>query len=186
MSVLEVTNIKIYRGCDFEQDFQLSDESKKSINLSNCEVIAKIKKYPASKNFNTFDVQIINSSTGLIRLLMSNTVTGFLSSGRNYFDIIVVYPSSKIKPVVIGTIMVEDMASTVFVPDKNLGDLGNVNTSDLQDGDVLMYKQDQQELDFVNPDEVLDKSAEDGLPETFTIEVTDEIENRISLDSGEY
>jgi hypothetical protein len=186
MSVLEVTNLKIYKGCDFEQDFQLSDESNKSINLTGCEIISKIRKYSSAKKFNTFNIQFLNRADGVIRLMMSSTVTSFLSAGRNYFDVLVVYPNSKIKPVVIGTIMVVDTATSLLIPEKNFGDLGNVNTDDVNDGDVLMYNQEQQELNFVDPDEVLEKSAEDGLPDDFSREVTKEIEKRISIDQGEY
>jgi hypothetical protein len=117
---------------------------------------------------------------------MSNSTTGFLSEGRNYFDIFVIFSNSKIKPVVWGTVLVEETASSLFVGGKNIGELGKVDTENIQDGEVLMYKQDNQQLEFVNPDEVLNKSAADGLPENFVDEVNKEINDTLDLDSGEY
>lgn len=148
---LEVTNLKIYKGADFEQDFQLIGENGLPINLTNCNVLAKIKKYPGSKTFNTFDISFIDRPNGIIRLLIGNSTTIFLSSGRNYFDVCVVYASGKISPpVIIGTALVEDTAISLIVPGQRIGDLGTVDTTNLQDGDVLMYNQDDQKLEFTN------------------------------------
>jgi hypothetical protein len=186
MSVLEVTNVIIYKGCDFEQDFQLLDESNSPINLVGCNVVSKIKRHPTAKTFNTFQVVYVNRETGTIRLSMSNSTTGFLAEGRNYFDIFVIFSNSKIKPVVRGTVLVEETASSLFVDGKNIGELGEVNTENIQDGEVLMYNQNNQQLEFVNPDEVLNKAADDGLPENFLDDVQEEIDNTLDLDSGEY
>lgn len=186
-STLEVTYLTIYKGTDFEQDFQLYDKNSKPINLTGCQVIAKVKKYPGSKTFNTFDVAFINTATGLIRLLMSSSSTIFLSEGRNYFDVCVVYPNSKISPPVMkGTVLVEETAVSLIVPGQRIGDLGTVDTTNIQDGEVLMYNQDQQKLEFVNPDDVLEKAAEDGLPQEFITNVTDEVDDNINIDFGEY
>jgi hypothetical protein len=184
--VLEVNHLTIYKGADFEQDFQLIDESGNILNITGCQVIAKIKKYPGSKTFNTFDVAILNAATGSIRLLMGNSTTIFLTQGRNYFDVFVIYPNSKIKPVMRGTILVEQTATSLIVPGKRVGDLGTVNTDNLEDGDVLMYNQDAQSLDFVNPDEVLEKASADGLPDEFLNNVADEVDERLNIDFGEY
>lgn len=186
MSVLEVTSITLYKGCDFEQDFQLSDESGSAINLTGCDVIAKIKRHPSAKTFNTFFINYVNRNNGLIRLSMSSTSTGFLIEGRNYFDILVIFPNLKIKPIVRGTILVEGTSSSVFVDSKNLGDLGKVDTENIEDGEVLMYNQEEQQLEFVNPDDVLTKASEEGLPENFVEEVNKELDNNFDIDSGAY
>lgn len=186
MSVLEVTNITIYKGCDFEQDFQLTDDSGQFINLTGCEVVAKIRKHSTAKTFNTFYINYVNRATGLIRLSMSSTSSGFLKEGRNYFDILVIFPNSKIKPVVKGTIFVEETSSSVFTDGKSIGDLGKVDTENIEDGEVLMYNQEEQQLEFVNPDEVLIKATEGGLPDAFVDEIDKELDDNFDIDSGEY
>ena len=179
---LEIINLKIFKGADFEQDYQLIDENGNPINLTNCQVLSKIKKFPTSKTFNTFDVVFINRPQGIIRLLMSGSSTLFLTEGRNYFDVFVVYPTSKIQPVIRGTILVEETATAITIEGQRIGDLGQIDTSNIQDGEVLMFNSDQQKLEFVNPDEVLNKTAEDGLPEEFL----DEFSDQIDIDLGEY
>lgn len=149
---LEVTNLKIYKGTDFEQDFQLIGENGQPINLTGCSILAKIKKFPGSKTFNTFDVSFVNRVNGIIRLLIGNSTTVFLSTGRNYFDVSIVYSTGKISPpVIIGNAIVEDTAISLIVPGQRIGDLGDVDITNLQDGDVLTYNQDTQKLEFTNP-----------------------------------
>ncbi|QGT54568.1 hypothetical protein b3_0327 [Synechococcus phage B3] len=183
---LEITNLIIFKGADFEDGFQLINENGTPIDLTNCQVLAKIKKFPTSKTFNTFDIIFSNRSEGIIKLLMGGSSTLFLTEGRNYFDVFVVYPTSRIEPVIRGTILVEETAMAISVEGHRIGDLGKVDTSDIQDGEVLMFNSEQQQLEFVNPDEVLDKAAEDGLPEEFVEVVKDQIDNKFDIDLGEY
>jgi hypothetical protein len=185
MAVAEITNIVIEKGTDFEYDFQLCDDNNEFINLENCQVIAKLKKYPESKSFNTFDVVFLNRSQGIIRLLMADSSTVFLTEGRNWFDVAVVYPNTKVKLVMKGTMIVEETSISLISYEKTIGNLKKVDTSTAEDGEVLMFNQEKQELEFVNPDEVLDKSAEDGLPEEFIEEV---LSNNlpINIDFGSY
>ena len=117
---------------------------------------------------------------------MSNFSTAFLSEGRNYFDVLVKYPNLKIKPALRGTIIVEESPSVLLAPGRNLGDLGKVNTENIEDGEVLMFNQEEQQLEFVNPDEVLEKSIDGGLPEDFVDEVTKDLNDKFDIDLGEY
>lgn len=160
MASSEVTHLTIEKGTDFEYDFQLYDENGEFINLENCQVIAKIKKYPKSKSFNTFDVSFLNRSQGIIRLLMSDSSTIFLSEGRNWFDVAVIYPNTKVKLVIKGTIIVEETSISLISYEKRIGDLKKVDTSTAEDKEVLIFNQEKQELEFVNPDEVLSEESD--------------------------
>jgi hypothetical protein len=86
---------------------------------------------------------------------MSNSSTVFLSEGRNWFDVAVIYPNTKVKLVMKGTIIVEETAISLISYEKTIGDLKKVDTSTADDGEVLIFDQQKQELEFVNPDEVL-------------------------------
>ena len=85
-----------------------------------------------------------------------------------------------------GTVIAEETSVSTIINGKKIGDLGKVNTNDINDGEVLMFNQEKQELEFVDPDEVLDKAAEDGLPEEFVEVIKDQIDNKFDVDLGEY
>lgn len=159
MAAAEVTHLIIEKGTDFEYDFQLFDDNGQFINLENCQVIAKIKKYPRSRSFNTFDVSFLNRSQGIIRLLMSDSSTIFLSEGRNWFDVAVIYPNAKVKLVIKGTIIVEETAISLITYQKTIGDLKEVDTSTAEDKEVLVFNQEKQELEFLNPDQILGEES---------------------------
>ena len=159
MAAAEVTHLIIEKGTDFEYDFQLFDDNGQFINLENCQVIAKIKKYPKSKTFNTFDVVFLNRSQGIIRLLMSDSSTIFLLEGRNWFDVAVIYPNAKVKLVIKGTIIVEETAISLITYQKTIGDLKEVDTSTAEDKEVLVFNQEKQELEFLNPDQILGEES---------------------------
>lgn len=183
---LELTSLLIFKGADFEQDFQLIKEDGSPIDLTDCDILSKIKKYPTSKTFNTFDVVFIDRPNGIIKLLMGSSSTIFLTGGRNYFDVFVIYPNGRIEPSIRGTVIVEETSISTIIDGKRIGDLGKVNTNNINDGEVLMFNQENQELEFVDPDEVLDKAAEDGLPEEFVDVIKDQIDNKFDVDMGEY
>jgi hypothetical protein len=186
MSVIVVNLPPINKGTDFEFEFQIFDENNTAINLTGCEILSKIRKHPASSKFNTFTTAITNTSRGIFKLIMSNKITSVLSGGRNCYDVFVKYPNQKIKKVVEGSVLVNNSATYGRMDSKQLDSLGSVDTTNLADGEVLMYIEQDQKLDFVNPDDVLDKSAEDGLPVPFIEEVKTELENRFDIDMGEY
>ncbi len=114
MSVLEVVRFRVFKGTDFDEPFQLFQKSqiKTPINLTDCEVIARIKKFPTSPTYETFGIVYVNRLEGRIRLTMDNLVTADLIEGRNYFDIFVVYPDESIKLETKGTCLVEETSYT--------------------------------------------------------------------------
>lgn len=57
----------------------------------------------------------------------------------------------------------------------------------LGDGYVLIYNKNKNKFVFVDPDEVLKKSAEDVvIPQEFIDELGDNLDNKIDIDSGTF
>lgn len=57
----------------------------------------------------------------------------------------------------------------------------------LGDGYVLVYNKNKNKFVFVDPDEVLRKSAEDlVIPQEFIDELGDNLDNKIDMDSGTF
>lgn len=64
-------------------------------------------------------------------------------------------------------------------------DLGEIDTTNVGDGYVFVYKASTQTYGFVNPDEMLSKSVEDSLlPSNFINKLDDELDNKIDADGG--
>jgi len=111
MSVPAV-NLRLEKGTDFETTFTVENSDGSVFSLSGYTASAKIKKHPTSSDSKSFTTSI-TVSTGIIKLNMSAATTSELSSGRNYYDVIITNISSgKITKVFEGMILVVDTVST--------------------------------------------------------------------------
>lgn len=110
MSVAAV-NIRIEKGTDFESTFTINSSDGSAFNLANYSATAKIRKHPNAGTAKTFSTTI-TSSTGEIKITMSDTDTSELSSGRNYYDVIIQHSSTEKKTKVFeGMALVSDTVS---------------------------------------------------------------------------
>jgi hypothetical protein len=74
----------------------------------------------------------------------------------------------------------------IAVPE-SLSGVDNVDVSTVQDGYILMYDDVLQRYAFVDPDVLLSKAVQDNtLPEDFLNKLDIDLDNRITLDAGEF
>jgi hypothetical protein len=110
MSVTSI-NLIIQKGTDFEATFIISAEDGSLINLTSHSATAKIRKYPSSPISFNFNVSL-NISKSSIKIQMPRETTTLLSTGRNYFDILLKYETeNQVTKVVTGTIIVEETST---------------------------------------------------------------------------
>jgi hypothetical protein len=85
-----------------------------------------------------------------------------------------------------GSIIVYDTASVGVSDGDNLDNLGDIDIENIEDGYVLMYDLEQNKYMFVDPDEVLSKATttNNGLPQDFLNKLDEDLDDRISIDSG--
>jgi hypothetical protein len=101
-------NLTIEKGTDFEATFIISAEDGSSLNFNSHSATAKIRKYPSSPISFNFNVSL-NTAESSIKISMPRETTELLSTGRNYFDILIKYEiENRVTKVVSGTIIVEE------------------------------------------------------------------------------
>jgi hypothetical protein len=186
MAVYAVNYI-LDKGTDFEEEFNLTEDDGSPLNLVGYTAAAKIRKHPTSPKYVPFVITFIDREEGRIKISLNNSQTLQLSSGRNYYDLILIDGSNKIKKVVEGNVIVNDTTTVGIIDSENLDGLGNIDITNVQDGYVLMYDLDSNKYIFVDPDEVLSKAVQDdSLPEDFLNQLDVDLDDRIDLDSGEF
>ena len=117
MAVVEINSITIEKGTDFDAKFKiLQPDSSNYTFSSGYSAVAKIRKYPTSPAYQSFKVDII-ISTGEVIISMGRTTTELLSSGRNYFDILLTGPAANPSGVGIGTYTIKVVEGTIIVSD---------------------------------------------------------------------
>jgi hypothetical protein len=110
MSVPSV-NIRIEKGTTFETTFTVTNSDGSVYSLNNYTATSKIRKHPTASSSKSFS-STITSSTGEIKISMSAANTADLSSGRNYFDVIITKTSDgSVTKVIEGMALVVDTVS---------------------------------------------------------------------------
>lgn len=200
MAVVEVNHLTIERGTDFEATFDLPQNFPLT-SLSGATVLARIRKYPTSPKQITFD-WYIDEVENKITISLSDGVTMFLPSGRNFYDILV-EKNNKTYKFVKGTMIVEETATvglTIsggdeggFVVPQNLTELEDVDINALNKKDkyVLVYDVATNKYTLINPDAILSASSnteteQPGLPSDFLDKLDVDLDNRIDMDAGTF
>ena len=117
MSV-QVINITIEQGADFEQTFFLQDNQRRPLNLTGYTGSSTIKKHPASiSSTKDFIFRFTNPSNGQISIEMRSVITKQLKPGRYCYDIIVSDQNGIISRVVEGSVLVAEGISTDCAPE---------------------------------------------------------------------
>lgn len=109
-AVYEINNLVIEKGTSFDATFNLFNvDNSISVISGLTTTYASIRKHPKSDSFEEFR-KTITTSTGTIELSLTEEQTARLSSGRNYFDVVLTIQGQRVK-VIKGTIIVEESMS---------------------------------------------------------------------------
>jgi hypothetical protein len=188
-------NYEVEQGADFIQDIDLRDLNGNPLDLTGYSAASKIRKFPTSEKYNIITVIFRDRVKGAIRLFLSKDITVALTSGRNYYDLMLTRPDGIVEKALEGSIIVNTSSTTGYVEARALDGLGTIDTSNLTigggsggDGYVLMFDATTQTFVFVNPDEVLSQATiepqQPGLPSDFLDEIDDALQSRINIDAG--
>ena len=100
-------NIVIEKGTDYQEVFTVNGSP---LDLTGHSGVSKIKKHPESTSSTSFNVGIV-SAAGQVVVSLANTITSSLSSGRYYYDVIVISSLGKKTKVVDGMVIVNPTES---------------------------------------------------------------------------
>lgn len=108
---IPAVNLSIEKGTDFEATFNVTNSDGSIFSLSNYTATSKIRKHPTADSFKSFSTSI-TIATGEIKITMNAATTSLLSSGRNYYDLIITNSSTgKVQKVFEGTAIVSETVS---------------------------------------------------------------------------
>lgn len=114
---VQVINITIEQGADFEQTFFLEDNQRRPLDLNGYNGSASMKKHPSSLSSKDFIVKFPNPENGKISLEMRSVTTKNLKPGRYCYDIIVSDANGIVSRVVEGSVLVSEGISTDCSPE---------------------------------------------------------------------
>lgn len=106
-------NISIEKGTDFRSTFNIAGPDNGPVSLLNYTPVAKIRKHPTAIKVSSFTATLVpNAGNTSVTIEMDRNTTAELSSGRNYFDILLVDDNTGYTfKVVEGSAIVSDSVS---------------------------------------------------------------------------
>lgn len=106
-----VVNLTLEKGTDFEATFNVFQPDSSPAYFNNFSGVCKIKRHPTAGIAYTCQVTI-TAATGQVKIAMGKTATSQLTSGRNFYDVVLTsLTDNKSFRVVEGSIIVSDSIS---------------------------------------------------------------------------
>lgn len=107
-----VVNLVIDQGVDFAQTFNLENSATNSVlDLSGYTGSSQLRKHSGSKKYYDFTVSFPDRSNGVVKIAMSDLITGRIKPGRYIYDLILTDSSGSKERVVEGTALVREGAT---------------------------------------------------------------------------
>ena len=116
MSVTQKTavNFSIDQGADFTKNFTITTDGSTAYDISGLTLQAQMRKsYDSSSAAATFTASVVTGSSGIYKLVLSNSTTADITAGRYVYDVELILADSTIEKVNYGIITVNPEATKV-------------------------------------------------------------------------
>ena len=91
MAVTQKTavNFSIDQGADFSKEFTVTTDGSTAYDISGLTLQAQMRKsYDSSSAAATFTASVVTGSSGIYKLVLSNSTSASISAGRYVYDVI--------------------------------------------------------------------------------------------------
>ena len=116
MAVTQKTaiNFSIDQGADFSKNFTITTDGSTAYDISDLTLQAQMRKsYDSSSAAATFTASVVTGSSGIYKLVLSNSTSASISAGRYVYDVELILADSTIEKVHYGIVTVNPEATKV-------------------------------------------------------------------------
>ena len=116
MSVTQKTavNFSIDQGADFTKNFTITTDGSTAYDISGLTLQAQMRKsFDSSSAAATFTASVVTGSSGIYKLVLSNSTTADITAGRYVYDVELILADSTIEKVHYGIVTVNPEATKV-------------------------------------------------------------------------
>ena len=107
-------NLSIDQGADFSKNFTVTTDGSTAYDISDLTLQAQMRKsYDSSSATATFTASVVTGSSGIYKLVLSNSTSADISAGRYVYDVELILSDSTIEKVHYGIITVNPEATKV-------------------------------------------------------------------------
>ena len=107
-------NFSIDQGADFTKNFTITTDGSTAYDISDLTLQAQMRKsYDSSSAAATFTASVVTGSSGIYKLVLSNSTTAGITAGRYVYDVELILSDSTIEKVQYGIVTVNPEATKV-------------------------------------------------------------------------
>lgn len=81
-------NITIDAQSDFSRTFAVEEPAGTPVDITGYSFTAQIREHFTQSEHTDFTTSIVDASQGLFKIVLTDTVTGAMSPGKQYYDIV--------------------------------------------------------------------------------------------------
>ncbi len=114
MAVTQKTavNFSIDQGADFSKEFTVTTDGSTAYDISGLTLQSQMRKsYDSSSATATFTASVVTGSSGIYKLVLSNSTTAGITAGRYVYDVMITLADSTIEVVHSGIVTVNPRAT---------------------------------------------------------------------------
>ena len=109
-----IHNLTIDQGADFSKEFTVTTDGSTAYDISGLTLQSQMRKsYDSSSATATFTASVVTGSSGIYKLVLSNSTTAGITAGRYVYDVELILSDSTIEKVQYGIVTVNPEATKV-------------------------------------------------------------------------
>ena len=115
MAVTQKTaeNFGLDQGATFSKNFTVTTDGSTAYDISGLTLQAQMRKSFDSSSATTFTASVVTGSSGIYKLVLSNSTSADISAGRYVYDVELILADSTIEKVHYGIVTVNPEATKV-------------------------------------------------------------------------
>ena len=116
MAVTQKTaeNFSIDQGADFSKNFTVTTDGSTAYDISDLTLQEQMRKsFDSSSATATFTATVVTGSSGIYKLVLSNSTTASITAGRYVYDVELILADSTIEKVHHGLVTVHPEATKI-------------------------------------------------------------------------
>lgn len=131
-----VTNLELTTGCDFYQEFYLTNPDLSPMDISGCSFQAALQKHPGAVDANSensdrvankLTTNVVDASNGIYAVTFPAKENNALEEGKYVYQVIMLDENGRFSPVADGLVFVEKGFGVIF-DQENIIDGGTPGT----------------------------------------------------------
>lgn len=142
-----VSNLELQTGCDFYQEFSLTNPDFSPVDLTGCFFHGAFQKHPTALDANSADsarvtnkltTQVLDATNGLYCIKFGASQSSNIKEGKYVYQVVMVDPAGRISPAASGLLFIDKGFGFILDLEPELDNIDGGAPGDIVGPDTLI------------------------------------------------